>query len=131
MKPYNFLFFVLIPMLTFAFAFLSYCENAQAATSYDGKITVICPRCKITVPPKGVTREIRTRTVLKANIFFLHLGVGNNGVTVKKQGDALIVEEKKVPLLGATYARHLTSGFYVGLSGFSNESVTGMVGYTW
>lgn len=86
---------------------------------------------------KGVVYETKTRTVtktqtvLRANFLFLHLGVGNNGVTVKQQGEVFIVEEKKVPLIGLSYARHLTSGFYAGVSGFSNEDVTGNIGYSW
>lgn len=78
-----------------------------------------------------IKRITRTVTVYRANLLFLHLGAGNNGVTIKKQGGALIVEEKKVPILGLTYARHLSSGFYAGMSGFTNEDFTGMVGYSW
>ena len=86
---------------------------------------------------KGVVYETKyrtvtkTRTVFKANMVFLHLGVGNNGVTVKQQGEAIIVEEKKVPSIGLSYARHLAAGFYAGVSGFSNADVTGNIGYSW
>lgn len=84
-------------------------------------------------PSYNIKRVTKTTTirVYRANIAFLHLGFGKNGVTVKDQNGALIVEEKKVPVLGLTYARHLSSGFYAGLSGYTNELVTGQVGYSW
>jgi len=82
-------------------------------------------------PIYNIKRVTRTVTVYKANLAFLHLGVGSNGVTVKESGGAIIVEEKKVPILGLTYARHLSGGFYAGMSGFTNEDFTAMVGYSW
>ena len=82
-------------------------------------------------PTYNIKRVTRTVTKYKMNLVFLHLGAGNNGVTIKQNGDALIVEEKKVPVLGLSYARHLSAGFYAGLSGFTNELVTGQVGYSW
>ena len=82
-------------------------------------------------PVYNIKRVTRTVTKYRSNLVFLHLGIGKNGVTIQKNGDAFIVEEKKVPVLGLTYARHLSAGFYAGLSGFTNELVTGQVGYSW
>jgi hypothetical protein len=98
---------------------------------YEGKITVICKGCKIIVPKTGTNTIIKTRTVYKANLMFLHLGVGKNGVKVTEENETLIVEEKKVPLIGLTYARHITNGFYIGASGFSNSGMTATFGLSW
>ncbi len=89
-------------------------------------------RCPMPVAKTRMVRTItKTKKIIKPNTVTFHAGVGKNGVIVKDEKDSVLIEPKTVPILGMSYARHIGSGFSVGISVYTNETFTGNVGYSW
>jgi hypothetical protein len=91
-------------------------------------------KCEASVIEKIVDRYVETPEVeekpVAYNRLIAHFGIGYNGVEAVPvdTGTGVVVQQKQVPIVGATYMRAMDSGFSFGVTAFSNNSYTGSVG---
>jgi hypothetical protein len=88
--------------------------------------------CKLTKKKK----KAKVKTVVKEKIvdttknnrIQLHVGYGSDGLEVDESHNETTVKEKRKAILGLQYTRRLNQDFNVGISAFTNKSVTATFG---
>lgn len=91
-------------------------------------------KCEETVIERIVDRYIEPEPVeekpVSYNRLIAHFGIGYNGVEAVplEETQGVVVQQKQVPVVGATYMRYTDSGFSYGLTAFSNNTFSGSVG---
>jgi len=138
---------LMISMPAFAVKAPSYLENGRIKLSRPGGVDhvssdeyALVKRANLTkyknlsAAPE-CTKVIRTRTItrtlMRRNLVLFHAGIGQNGVIIDRgETDYLLIKQKTVPVVGASYLRHIKSGYSIGGSAFTSNTFTLSAGYS-